>query len=532
MSRKSRYDIPSKTVLRWRAGAYIRLSREDDLKADESKSIKAQRQLLQKFFEERPEICLADFYVDDGYSGTDLDRPCFRALQDSYENGRVNCVVVKDLSRLARNYEEASNLVKVIFPFYRIRFISINDRIDSFLDPDSVNRLDVSFKNIMNDEYSRDLSKKVRSATEIKRRKGEFLGAFAPFGYQKDRDDHHKLIIDDDAARIVRSIFEEYVRCPNFSRLAQKLTDAGVPCPIAYKRQAGSKLKNNCPLQYSVWNASSIKRILTSEVYLGGLTQQKVGVISYKNHKIVQRPREEWITVKETHEPIVSEELFARVKQLIGERHKEKTRIEMPSLFGKVVRCGNCGYPLSVTNYMGQDRYRAYYCSSKYKRRSNCNCIRIRESAIEEIVKSTLNAYLKIFLKFKTFSENKTNSSMKRVKTMDESDLEKQKRELYLRYKSGNMTEMQYRSERTRLEAAFEQKKDDTMPDQPRLEECTFFDLFSGRRFFKRITKEIADNFIKEIKVYSKTKVEVTFKFADEFASFMQSLEVSKSEGL
>ena len=152
---------------------------------------------------------------------------------------------------------------------------------------------------------------------------------------------------------------------------------------------------------------------------------------------------------------------------------------------------------------------------------------------IEEIVKNALNAYLKIFLDFKTISsENETNSSMQRVKTVNESDLEKQKRELYLRYKSGNMTEMQYRSERMRLEAAFEQKKDDTKPDQPRLEECTFFDLFSGRRFFKRITKEIADNFIKEIKVYSKTKVEVTFKFDDEFASFMQSLEESESEGL
>lgn len=525
MSRKSRYEISSPRAFEWSAGAYIRLSREDESKIEDSRSVTSQKQILQKFFDENPDICLSRFYVDDGYTGTDLDRPSFRTLQEDYENGKINCIVVKDLSRLARNYEEASNLVKVIFPFYKIRFISIGEKIDSFMEPESVHRLDVSFKNIMNDEYSRDLSKKVRSSLEAKRRKGEFVGAFAPFGYQKDPLNYHRLIVDEDAAEIVRMIFKEFVRMPNFSRLAQKLTDEGIPCPMAYKRKNGSNLKNNCALQHIAWNASSVKRILTSEVYLGNLTQQICGVISYKNHKIVKRPKDDWITVKGTHEAIVSEELFDRVRRLIEESHRIKKREETPSLFGRVARCGFCGYPLSVTSYIGKDKYRAYFCSSTYKRRSNCSCKRISEKKMEEAVKYALNAYLKVFLELKdTIAKIKKEQPKQQSVSRTHSDLERKKRELYQNFKNGDMTEESYRAARKKLE---QQAESDVSHVEPlrSFDKSIIFQLFSDRRAFRKITREIADKFIEEIKVYSETNIEIVFKFADEFASYFQSVQ-------
>ena len=187
MSRISRYTQQvTPTKKKWQAGVYLRLSREDELTKDKnSYSIETQRMIINKFLSAHPDIEVVDFYIDDGFSGTNMDRPGYKRLKDDFENKKINCIIIKDLSRLARNNEEAGKLVFVVFPFYGIRFISVNDKVDSYLDPKSVNNISIQFKNLMNDEYSRDLSKKVKSARLTRQKRGEFLGSFAPYEKKK-----------------------------------------------------------------------------------------------------------------------------------------------------------------------------------------------------------------------------------------------------------------------------------------------------------------------------------------------------------
>ena len=197
MSRVSKYDkskIETNEVI-WKAGLYLRLSKEDDVSKDESDSISSQRELLLSFIKKDPKIDIYNIYVDDGYSGTTFDRPNFQRMWEDIKNGRINCVVVKDLSRFGRNTIETSNYIEVIFPMLKVRFISLTDQIDSYLNPQSINGLLVPFKNIMNDEYARDISVKVKSAQNTYRNKGLFIGSFPSYGYIKDPNDKHKLII-------------------------------------------------------------------------------------------------------------------------------------------------------------------------------------------------------------------------------------------------------------------------------------------------------------------------------------------------
>lgn len=212
MARTSKYRQAYSSAAsqsRWRVGLYIRISREDGDRI-ESESIASQRALLQRFAEERPDMQLFDCYTDDGFSGTDFNRPDFQRMIKDAANKKINCIIVKDLSRFGRNYVEAGKYLETVFPLFGVRFIAVNDQIDSVASPASVNNIIVPFKNIINDEYCRDISIKVRSALDIRRRQGKFIGSFAPYGYRKDEADRSKLVIDDGAAQIVRFIFKEF----------------------------------------------------------------------------------------------------------------------------------------------------------------------------------------------------------------------------------------------------------------------------------------------------------------------------------
>ena len=244
MSRKSRYnqDLLLQKVIQWKAGCYVRLSKEDKEYTDSSQSVLAQKQMIEKFLRGHSDIELYDYFVDDGYSGTDMERPEFQRLKQAFEDGVINCIIIKDLSRLARNDEESGKYIFIIFPFYNIRFISVNDHVDSYERPESVNNLEISFKNIMHSEYSRDLSKKVISASNVRRKRGEFLGAFCSYGYKKDPLDFHHLIIDEEPAEIVRYIFKRYLESQNIYAISQELSENGVMTPLEYKKSKGENL--------------------------------------------------------------------------------------------------------------------------------------------------------------------------------------------------------------------------------------------------------------------------------------------------
>lgn len=534
MSRKSRYGIQTNFSPRWEVGAYIRLSKEDEVLRDKnSQSVLTQKRLIDKYLSEHPELKLADYFIDDGYTGTDMERPRFQDLKEAFESGKINCIIVKDLSRLARNNEESSKLVKVIFPFYKVRFISINDKLDSLENSDSVHRLDISFKNIMNDEYCRDISLKERTASNARRRRGEFLGSFAPYGYKKDPADAHKLIIDEPAAQAVKFIFHEFIRKQNCAHIAQILMDKNVPSPLLYKRMNGSNLKNSTKRTTDlVWSSSSVRRILESEIYIGNLIQCKTGVVSYKNHKVIKKDKEEWIRIEGTHEPIVSKDIFNSVQELLQSRYKAKSK-STSSVFSGLVVCGKCGKLMSVTRYLGKDKYRAFYCNSYYKKRIECDNKRIKESLIETAILHTLNQFLNHFVDIENAVKS-VNAILKKAQPQRNIGTEIQKKEaekraLYAKYKNEELTLEEYRAERQRLESLIEKCRQEAVTyeeSQTNFKDSSFCKMLQEAGCIKKITRDIVEKFVKRIKIYSTDRIEVEFTFSDEYNNLLQLTSV------
>ena len=224
----------------WQAALYLRLSREDGDK-EESDSVVNQKELLNQFISLEPDIVVYDVYVDDGWSGTNFERPDFIRMMQDMKEGKVNCVIVKDLSRFGRNYIDVGQYIEKIFPLLDIRFISVTDNLDSVKNPQTMNTIMVPFKNLINDEYCRDISNKVRSSLDMKRKQGKHIGSFACYGYQKDPEDHNHLVIDEEAAEVVRDIFQWYISGMSILSISQKLNAMGVPNPSCYNKIHGFK---------------------------------------------------------------------------------------------------------------------------------------------------------------------------------------------------------------------------------------------------------------------------------------------------
>ena len=284
----------------YRAALYMRLSREDG--GAESAGIESQRLLLRAYAEEQG-YEIYDEYVDDGYSGTRYDRPAFARMRADVEAGAVNLVLVKDLSRLGRNYIVTGELTEVYFPEHRVRLIAINDGYDSARGEDDM----APFRHVMNELYARDISRKIRTALRAKILDGQYIGSFAPYGYRKSRENKNRLEEDREAAQTVRRIFEMAAEGASSRQIAEALSRDGVPVPLDYRRGVQEKSSAARP-----WSASGVCKILRNQVYLGHTVQGKSGKLSFKAKVSRPRPRSEWIVVPNTHPPLVSEELFAR----------------------------------------------------------------------------------------------------------------------------------------------------------------------------------------------------------------------------
>lgn len=527
MSRKSRYEAvaPQAPPKRWKIGAYIRLSREDeDIRGVNSESVGTQKRIIDKHMKSLEDAELMGYYIDDGYSGTSLDRPDFRRLQADYENNVINCIIVKDLSRLARNNEDAGKLIFVIFPFYNIRFISVNDKVDSFLAPNSVHNLTIHFKNIMNDEYSRDLSKKIRSASAARRKKGEFLGAFAPYGYKKDTEDIHRLVIDEEAAQWVQLIYKKFLDGWNYTQIARKLTDLGAPTPLAHKKKNHPKFALPKEFEVKLWSATTVKSILTSGVYIGNLTQSKYAKVSYKSQTVRMRDEREWITVENTHEAIISKEDFDAVQEIMRSNRRTKSPSKQQNPLAGIIKCGRCKRAMAITEERGKGTYRAYYCTTYHKHKDLCERNRISVSVIENTVLDVLNQHLRLYGEMsKTLAvidgkkEKQTVSSCNTAKI---NELKQKKTALYQDYKSGNISENEYKEKRAQLKAVIsslegvEETNENNTVLSP--EKNLFLESFKGKRKFKKLTREIATTFLKAVYVYSPEQIEMELNYADE----------------
>lgn len=327
----------------YEAGIYIRISKEDGEKlGEESNSIGNQRSYIRSFLKEREDIHIYKEYVDDGCTGVSFDRPSMKQLLEDVKNKKVNCIIVKDLSRFGRNYIETGRYIEQIFPFLGVRFLSINDGYDSETLSHSDNIM-IPFKNLMNDMYSRDISMKRRSQIEARYQQGDFIGAFPVYGYFRSHKDKHKLEIDPYAAAAVRDIFKWKIEGLSSQKIADRLNQQGVLSPYEYKRALGWAYSTSFKLgAVSMWSPQSVGRILRNQKYIGDMVQGMEWIPNYKRKKRAQKPKSHWVIVENTHEAIISKEDFYLVQRLLQEDTRTAPKKEELYALSGLLKCGNC----------------------------------------------------------------------------------------------------------------------------------------------------------------------------------------------
>lgn len=370
---------------------YLRLSRDDeDMDGStkrESDSISSQRELARSFVREQPDMELFDIYIDDGYSGANFDRPDFKRMMEDIEKGKVNCVVVKDLSRFGRDYIEAGRLIQKTFPAFSVRFIAITDRYDSLTADQSTTSLVIPVKNFVNDFYCQDISEKIKSHQRVKREKGQFIGAFAVYGYQKDREDKNKLVPDGYAAKIVKNIFAWKLDGMSNLAIANRLNENGIFSPLEYKKSHGENYATGFPAGIvSKWSAVAVKRILTNEIYTGTMVQGKREKVNYKVGKILEKPESEWLKVEGTHEAIISKEDYQIVQRLLKVDTRAGKGKEKAHMFSGFLFCGDCKEPMiqRLNRYKGTEKI-SYICSTR-NRSEGCSRHSISEMDLKRVV--------------------------------------------------------------------------------------------------------------------------------------------------
>ena len=391
------------------AAMYLRLSKDDSdvgsiikktgtLKS-ESNSIANQRELIRAFIHEQQDIELYDIYVDDGYSGSNFDRPEFKRMISDIEAKKVNCVIVKDLSRFGRDYIETGKYIQKIFPVFGVRFIAITDQFDSFKTDIGEREIILPIKNFMNDSYCRDISIKVKSQFEVKRKNGEYIAAFAAYGYKKSENNRNQLVIDEYAAQIVRNIFDWKIEGMAISAIATKLNQLGIFSPKEYKKSIGIPFHGgfssgeNCK-----WSGTAIKRILTNEIYLGHLIQGKTEKINYKIKKNIQKSQSDWVKVENTHEAIISNDTFEVVQNLLKTDGRISPTSKQMGIFSGLLFCGDCGEQMVRRVNRYKDTKKVYYICSTKNRGEGCSRHSIEEENLKWIVTEFVKCYANCFL--------------------------------------------------------------------------------------------------------------------------------------
>lgn len=386
----------------YNAAIYLRLSRDDediDGSKSESNSISSQRDMIRSFIRKQDDMEIYDIYVDDGFSGANFDRPEFKRMMKDIEAGHVDCVIVKDLSRLGRDYIEAGRLIQKTFPAFSVRFIALTDHFDSLTADYNETSLVVPVKNFVNDSYSRDISGKVRSHQKIKREKGEFIGSFAVFGYKKSEDNRNQLVPDDYAADIVKKIFAWKIEGYSNLAIAKRLDEMGILSPMEYKKLRGEKFQTSFVTEAKArWSSVAIKRILTNETYIGTLVQGKEEKVNYKVKKSVRKPEDEWVRVPKAHEAIISNEDFEIVQDLLKVDTRAVSGEKKAHIYAGLLFCGDCMEPMTrrINRYKGRETV-SFICSTQ-NNGGSCTRHTISEEDLNFLVLTGLRQQVALFL--------------------------------------------------------------------------------------------------------------------------------------
>ncbi len=532
----------------WLCGSYVRLSKEDidAIKGgkDESNSVTNQKAMIRSYLEKHPELELYEEYVDDGYTGVNFDRPDFKRLMEDVKDRRINCIIVKDLSRFGRNYIEAGKYLEQVFPFLGVRFIAITDDIDTGRQQSDSEQFILPFKNLFNDTYSRDISTKVRSHLAIKRKNGQFVGSFACYGYFKDPADHNKLVIDPEAAEVIKQIFYWKIQGLSTERIADKLNDLGILCPMEYKHSLGMKVSTNFRTKGKAqWAPKSVLRILKNDIYIGTMTQGKKTTPSYKVKKIITKPEEEWDRVEGTHEPIIHKDIFDVVQKLLLRDTRISPDKKKLYLFSGFLCCADCGMNMVRSRRKYKDKVYSYYSCSGYKNSSVCTSHMISEKRLYDSVLQAVRQQCRLvvdmsrLLKYAQDLPDDPNSLHRfdvQLAKLDKEIAHNQEMKIHLveNLNSGLLSREEYQE----LSAMYDKRIKDARQAKLNVEaernglkdlplEGEWLKTFKKYQTFTELDRMMLAELIDFIEVHNDKQLTIHFKFADQIQCVQQYLD-------
>ena len=530
----------------WNATLYLRLSRDDGDK-EESNSITGQRELLRDYISQRPELREYAVRIDDGFSGSTFERPSFQKMIEDVKAGRTDCIIVKDLSRFGRNYLDAGEYIEKIFPFLGVRFIAVNDNYDSLRDKKASDDLIIPFKNLINEAYCRDISVKIRSQLEIKRKNGQFLGSFAAFGYLKNEQNKNKLVVDQYAADIVRDIFKWKLEGVSPQDIADALNRLGVLSPMEYKRSLGMKFTTSFKTNAkAAWSAGTVIRILKNPIYTGVLVQGKETTPSYKVHKRITKDESEWTVIEDSHEAIISKIDFDSVQKVLQCDTRRSPGGKAVGLFSGMIFCGDCGASMVRKTVPAGEKKYVYYVCSAHKQDKSCSPHRMRDVALEEIVLDSVKQHIREVIDMSellTITDTaplRTAQAQKVQRQLDKKHEEYEKLQKLLMSLYENLTEgIIDREEYTRLKASFTARADEAEKQMDALRENlkeiqnhgtenAWMNEFTKRQGLTSLDRAVVVALIDKILIHSNDVVEIIYRWQDEFAWQLDILRSSR----
>ena len=512
----------------YNVGIYIRLSREDDDKVKVSESIINQKSLLLQYVKEN-NLKVYDIYIDDGYSGTNFDRPSFNRLLNDIELGNVNMVITKDMSRLGRDYIGTGNLIEKYFPEHNVRFIAVTDNIDTFLN--SSNNDIAPFKAIMNDMYAKDISKKIKSSLRAKQKEGKFVGSRAPFGYDKDPSNKNHLVINVAQSLVVKRIFNMSLEGLSFFKIAKKLTEEKVKTPAEYYN---FEWKNNYHLKYGKWHSKTIKDILTNQIYIGDMVQNRRSKVNYKLKKVVKNSPKDYVIVENTHKAIIDKEVFYEVQKRIPKNVGRCEKKENHLLDGLLI-CGDCGHRISVTSRRKKDN-RCYTICNYYRTYMKQKLCKAHSNNYDKLEKAVLSSLTNICSRH--IDKDKIKSNVLNNLTIDNNLSGKKKLQklsndinqirdnldiIYIDKLNKKISIKQYERVKSKLENELNTKEKTynnllcyiNNSAQEEVKDKIIIEYINNFLDMKELNRELVTNLIKRIDIYESKTINITVSFKE-----------------
>lgn len=521
-----------------RVVAYLRLSAEDGDKV-ESNSISNQRTLIHGYLKNHEEFSIVKEFIDDGYSGANFERPGFQDMMKMLEKGEADCVVVKDLARLGRDFSGVLRYVERIFPKMGIRFIAINDGYDNAEPQDQT--LTVRMKSLVNDIYPADTSRAVRANLLAKMKNGECVSPFTVYGYIRKLENKNQLIPDSYAGEIVKDIFRWALEGYNRANIAEKLENLGILTPLEYKKSIGSKFHTGFQTKAKcVWSSVMVKRILTNIVYTGTLAQGKRTTPNHKVKTVIYKPQEEWIYVENAHEPLIDKHTFEVVQHLLSKDMRQSPKKRIFPLSG-LVQCAECKENMIITS---PDKEHFYYKCVTHQAGTGCGSHRINAERLKETIEKAVLYQISLLLEIQevmryigqlSLSEEAVLKADRRLEKLDAEykRIMQIKAKLYLSYTDGILTKeeyLEYKSEYDRQsqqiqDATIRQKEESQKQFSKIKEKQQWIEEFLKYQNCRQIDRKMLVMLIKDIYIHTKKEIEIVFWFQDEYEAAVSLIE-------